>query len=134
MNNDVKLLSVPINQMLWFRKKYFDIEIKMNQSECFSYSMFESNLFGVNERFINWNSDNMGVIDEYLQNYILQYDKTKFINKLLVYALNESKILEYYEITNNLNLLLTAYDKEVLAYEKDIDDYYRLCNQSDLLF
>jgi hypothetical protein len=134
MNNDVKLLSVPINQMLWFRKKYFDIEIKMNQSECFSYSMFESNLFGVNERFINWNSDNMGVIDEYLQNYILQYDKTKFINKLLVYALNESKILEYYEITNNLNLLLTAYDKEVLAYEKDIDDYYRLCNQSDLPF
>ena len=120
--------------MLWFRKKYFDIEIKMNQSECFSYSMFESNLFGVNERFINWNSDNMGVIDEYLQNYILQYDKTKFINKLLVYALNESKILEYYEITNNLNLLLTAYDKEVLAYEKDIDDYYRLCNQSDLPF
>ena len=53
-NNKNYLLSVPDNQKEWFKSNYNIIKLQISETELISYSMFESNLFGINERFLNF--------------------------------------------------------------------------------
>ena len=64
------LLSVPEYQKQWFRKDYDTIKNEVEETELMDYQMLESNIFGVNERFIDWNSDLNGLVDDFLENYI----------------------------------------------------------------
>ena len=60
--------------------------------------MLENNIFGINERFIDWKSDLNGLVDDYLENHILQEEKTGFIKDCLICVLEDCKEFEYFEM------------------------------------
>ena len=112
------LLSVPEYQKQWFRKDYDTIKNEVEETELMDYQMLESNIFGVNERFIDWNSDLNGLVDDFLENYILQEEKTVFIKDCLISVLQDCKELEYFELANNVNLILKQFQKAIFNYEQ----------------
>ena len=113
------LLEVPNEQKSWFTKNYDTIKSEVNNTELIDYPMLESNIFGISERFINWKSDNNGLIDDLIENYILQVDKTVFIRDCLLCALEDCKDLEYYEMAHNINLIITRFDEVLLNCLKE---------------
>lgn len=124
VGSSVYLLSVPENQKKWFRKHYDTIKTEIEGTELMSYSMIENNIFGINERFINWNSDKNGLVDDYLENHILQEEKTGFIRDCLICVLEDCKDLEYFEMAHNVNLILMSFDSALSGYLKEIEDWY----------
>lgn len=124
VGSSVYLLNVPDTQKEWFRKHYDTIKTEIEETELMSYSMIENNLFGINERFINWNSDKNGLVDDYLENHILQEEKTGFIRDCLICVLEDCKDLEYFEMAHNLNLILMSFDSCLSGYLKGIEDWY----------
>lgn len=112
------LLSVPEYQKQWFREDYDTIKNEVEETELMVYSMLENNIFGVNERFIDWNSDLNGLVDDFLENYILQEEKTVFIKDCLLSVLQDCKELEYFEMANNVNLILKQFQKAIFNYEQ----------------
>ena len=112
------LLIVPEYQKQWFREDYDTIKNEVEETELMDYQMLESNIFGVNERFIDWDSDLNGLVDDFLENYILQEEKTVFIKDCLLSVLQDCKELEYFEMANNVNLILKQFQKAILNYEQ----------------
>lgn len=108
--NNIYLVNVPENQKKWFKENYTLIKNEIEETELMDYEMLESNIFGTNWRFINWKSDLNGLVDDYLENHILQEEKTGLIRDCLVCALEDCKDFEYYEIAHNLNLILMSFD------------------------
>ena len=51
--------------------------------------MIENNIFGINERFIGWKSDLNGLVDDYLENSIVQEEKTGFNHFSHIHHLGE---------------------------------------------
>jgi hypothetical protein len=101
-----KLLRVPDNQKIWYMKNYAFIYDLVKETELIDYGMLQNNIFGVEDRFLEWHSDLNGIVDDILENYILQYDKTVLIIKSLFACSEEAVKNEYFELTNNINLLL----------------------------
>jgi hypothetical protein len=124
VGSSVYLLNVPDNQKQWFKVNYDTVKNEVEETELMDYSMLENNLFGINERFIDWKSDLNGLVDDYLENHILQEEKTGFIRDCLICVLEDCKDLEHFEMAHNLNLILNSFDVALSAYEKGIEDYY----------
>jgi hypothetical protein len=123
VGSSVYLLNVPDSQKQWFNVNYDTVKNEVKETELMDYSMLENNLFGINERFIDWKSDLNGLVDDYLENHILQEEKTGFIRDCLICVLEDCKDLEYFEMSHNLNLILNSFDVGLSAYEKGIEDY-----------
>ena len=124
VGSSVYLLNVPEIQKQWFKVNYDTVKNEVEETELMCYSMLENNLFGINERFIDWKSDLNGLVDEYLENNILQEEKTGFIRDCLICVLEDCKELEYFEMAHNLNLILISFDAALSSYLKGIKDYY----------
>ncbi len=122
IRSSVSLLSVPENHQEWFKRNYDTIKNEVQETEFMDYSMLENNIFGINDRFINWESDRNGLVDDYLENYILQEERTGFIRDCLVCVLEDCKEFEYFEMAHNINLILKSFDTAVSAYLKVIED------------
>lgn len=133
VSSSVYLLSVPELQKSWFKSNYDTIKLEVHETELMDYSMLENNIFGINERFINWDSDLNGLVDDYLENNILQADKTSFIRDCLICALEDCKDFEYFEMAHNLNLILNSFDVALSAYEKGIENYHKSKGSSDVI-
>ena len=118
VSGSVYLLYVPDNQKNWFRENYDTIKNEVEETELMDYSMIENNIFGINERFIGWKSDLNGLVDDYLENSIVQEEKTGFIRDCLICALEDCKDLEYYEMAHNLNLILMSFDVAMSSFLK----------------
>lgn len=118
------LLIVPENQKEWFRINYDTIKNEVQETELMDYSMLENNIFGINERFINWKSDLNGLVDDYLENHILQEERTGFIRDCLICVLEDCKDFEYFEMAHNINLILMSFDTAMAAYLKEIETWY----------
>lgn len=125
VGSSVYLLSVPKNQKEWFRVNYDTIKNEVEETELMDYSMLEHNIFGINERFINWESDLNGLVDDYLENHILQEEKTGLIRDCLICVLEDCKEFEYFEMAHNINLILMSFETAVSAYLKGIEDWYK---------
>lgn len=134
VGSSVYFLNVPENQKQWFRVNYDTVKNKVEETELMDYSMLENNLFGINERFIDWESDLNGLVDDYLENHILQEEKTGFIRDCLICVLEDCKDLEYFEMAHNLNLILMSFDKALSGYLKGIEDWYKKNGASDDAF
>ena len=124
VSSSVYLLQVPKNQKDWFISNYDTIKNEVEETELMDYPMLENNIFGINERFIDWKSDLNGLVDDYLENHILQEEKTGFIRDCLICVLEDCKDFEYFEMAHNLNLILNSFDVALSAYEKGIKNYY----------
>ena len=125
VGSSVYLLSVPENQKKWFKENYDTIKNEVEESELMDYSMLENNIFGINERFIDWKSDLNGLVDDYLENHILQEEKTGFIKDCLICVLEDCKEFEYFEMAHNINLILMSFETALSAYLKGIEDWYK---------
>lgn len=125
VGSSVYLLSVPENQKKWFKENYDTIKNEVEETELMDYSMLENNIFGINERFIDWKSDLNGLVDDYLENHILQEEKTWFIKDCLICALEDCKEFEYFEMAHNINLILISFEIALSAYLKGIEDWYK---------
>ena len=104
------LLDVPDYQKKWFKKNYNTIKNKIEETEFMDYSMFENNLFGKDERFINYTADRNGLIEDFLENYICHEKKTLLLMDVLICFLEDCKEFEYFEIAHNINLILMSFD------------------------
>ena len=124
VSSSVYLLQVPKIQKDWFVSNYDTIKNEVEETELMDYTMLENNIFGINERFIDWKSDLNRLVDDYLENHILQEEKTGFIRDCLICVLEDCKDFEYFEMAHNLNLILNSFDVALSAYEKGIKDYY----------
>jgi hypothetical protein len=133
ISSSVYLLPVPNSQKEWFKLSYDTIKLEVSETEIMDYSMLENNLFGINERFINWKSDLNGLVDDYLENNLLQPDKTSFIRDCLICVLEDCKDFEYFEMAHNLNLILNSFEVALSAYERGIADYYNKKGSSDVI-
>lgn len=122
-SSDVYLLDVPNHQKQWFRVNYETLKHEVQTSEAMDYSMLENNIFGINERFIDWQHDSFGLLDEYISNHVLQEEKTSFIVDCLICALEDCKTLEYYEMAHNLNLIIMPFDEALSAYLEGIKEW-----------
>ena len=110
MNID-KLLPVPYNQKSWFIKNYDTIKLEVQETEDISYKRLENNIFGINDRFLDWDSEKTGIdglINEFVKNAYYDLDKTTFIIDCLNCAYEDSMDYQFYEMANNLNLILNA--------------------------
>jgi len=134
VGSSVYLLDIPDNQKQWFRVNYDTVKNEVEETELMDYSMLENNLFGINERFIDWKSDLNGLVDDYLENHILQEEKTGFIRDCLICVLEDCKDLEYFEMAHNLNLILMSFDKALSGYLKGIEDWYKKNGASEDAF
>ena len=126
------LLTTKEVQQKWLNSEYKILKNKIDESELISYSMLENNIFGNNERFIDWNSDKNSLIDDFLENYTINKTITVFIKDLLICILEDSKHKEYYELSHNLNLIIKFIDINILTYENEIDEYFnnnKLCDK-----
>ena len=129
-----QLLIVPDNQKKWFRNYHKALKYKFQQSELLCYDMFENNLFGINDRFIGWDSDLMGIVDSFVENYCLQEKETLKILFWFTMILSDCEDLEFYELANNLSLLFNSFEKNILDYKCAIDNYYKANINSELPF
>ena len=120
------LLLVPKLHKKWFRDYYDTIKLECEESELINYSMLENNIFGINERGLNWNIDLNGLIDDLVQNKDLQPEKTNFIIDCLVCALEDCQELEYFEMAHNIDLIVKAYDNALFEKELNEEVYYIL--------
>jgi len=125
VGSSVYLLSVPENQKKWFKENYDTIKNEVEEAELMDYSMLENNIFGINERFIDWKSDLNGLVDDYLENHILQEEKIGFIKDCLICVLEDCKEFEYFEMAHNINLILMSFETALSAYLKGIEDWYK---------
>ena len=117
-NHNIKLLIVPNNQKLWFIKNSSILKQEIENSELICFNMLLNNIFGINERFVNYNNcTTNGLIDDIFENYILHNDKTQFILDLLICILEDCKDLEYYEIANNINLIIHKSSEMINFYD-----------------
>jgi hypothetical protein len=110
------LLDVPDYQKKWFRENYETIKNKIQETEFIDYSMFENNLFGKDERFINYTADKNGLIEDYLDNYICHEKKTFLLRDVLICFLEDCKDFEYFEMAHNINLILMSFDCIISGY------------------
>jgi hypothetical protein len=124
MKQHKHLLNVSKEQKQWFRINYYTIKNNVEETELISYSMLENNIFGINERFIDWKSDLNGLVDDFLENHILQEEKTNFIIDCFLCVLEDCIDLEYFEMANNLNLILNSLEVSFSRYKKEIEEYY----------
>ena len=122
--SSVYLLNVPTVQKKWFKIYYKIFKLEFEKMECIEYRMLENNIFGENERFINWKSHKNGLIEDFIEDYGLNKQKTDWIKDFLRCAQVDSKDLEYYEIAHNINLIINSFDNAIVKYEKVIEDYY----------
>jgi hypothetical protein len=81
--------------------------------------MFENNLFGKDERFINYTADRNGLIEDYLDNYICHEKKTLLLRDVLIRFLEDCKDFEYFEMAHNINLILMSFDCIISGYIND---------------
>ncbi len=115
---NIKLLVVPNNQKLWFIKNSSILNQEIENSELICFNMLLNNILGINERFVNYNnSTTNGLIDDIFENYILHNDKTQFILDLLICILEDCKDLEYYELANNINLIIHKSSEMINFYD-----------------
>lgn len=121
------LLEVPKIQKDWFKDYYDTIKLECADLEILSYSMLENNIFGINNRF---KKDLSGLIDNFIQNNLLQPEKTSFIIDCLVCALEDCEDLEYFEMAHNLNYIINSYDIGLFEYNNGYEVYY-LLNPND---
>jgi hypothetical protein len=117
-NYDMKLLIVPEYQKSWFVKNSRILKKEVKNSELICFDMLLDNIFGINNRFIKWKHTNNGIIDDIVENYILHDDKTQFIIDLLICLLEDCKELEYYEIANNINLIILKSNEQIAYYDE----------------
>lgn len=125
VGSGVYLLSVPENQKKWFKENYDTIKNEVEKTELICYPMLESNIFGINERFIGWKSDLNGLVDDYLENHILQEEKTGFITDCLICVLEDCVEFEYFEMAHNINLILISFETALSVHLKGIEDWYK---------
>ena len=123
VGSSVYLLNVPDSQKKWFRENYDTIKDEFEENEHLDYSMFENNLFGINERFIGYKNDR-GLIDTFMWSYVDKEEKTGFIRDCLICVLEDCKDLEYFEMAHNINLILISFDSALSGYLKGIEDWY----------
>jgi hypothetical protein len=124
VGSSVFLLSVPENQKKWFKENYDTIKNEFEFNEHLDYSMFENNLFGINERFIGYKKDR-GLIDTFLWSYIDKEDDTGFIKDCFICVLEDCKEFEYFEMAHNINLILMSFETALSAYLKEKEDWYK---------
>jgi hypothetical protein len=119
------LLDVPDFQKKWFMENYKYIKNKIEETELIGYQMFENNLFGKDDRFINWTSDKNGLIDDYIENYICNEKKTLLLRDVLICFLEDCIHFECFEMAHNINLILMSFDCVFSGYfNEELKDKY----------
>jgi hypothetical protein len=131
---DNKLLIVPDNQKKWFRTYHKALKYKFEKSEMLCYDMFENNLFGINDRFLGWNHDSIGIVDSFVENYCIEERETLVILFWLTMIFEDFENLEFYELAHNLSLLFNSFEKAILDYKNEIENFYKANIDSELPF
>jgi len=129
---DNKLLIVPDNQKKWFKSYHKALKYKFEQSEMLCYDMFENNLFGINDRFIGYDRDSIGMVDSFVENYSLDEKETLTVLFWLTIILEDCEDLEFYELAHNLSLLFKSFEKAILDYKYGIENFYKANINSEL--
>ncbi len=123
MSLEVKkdLVRVPEYQKSWYaifcQKQVELANINIYNDGEMWYSMFESNLFGISDRFPVWNHESLGLVAEYNLGYQHSDVRTNIFREVLGEVLLCSIRLGYREFAHNLQFILEEFDKSVQSSE-----------------
>lgn len=119
-----ELIIVPQNQRKWFEDEWETIKHFLeDDNDCLvSYNMLRNNLFGHNDRLINWQSHHEGLIDDFTTTYALSEKIYQILIDTLFCCLKDCEDLQFYELAHNMKIILDAAEKDMHLYVLKVQD------------
>lgn len=127
------LLKVPENQIKWFNDTYWDVSNDKFPTDGADWDMLKSNIFGINDRFLNHNSDNQGLLDGFWLGYSSGGHSTIYTRYFLGLIFGCAKCaidFEYYELAGNAIFVYNSIVRHILKNEKEYHNYIYVSNKS----
>lgn len=118
------LLSVPLNQKEWFNKKFGFINNKDFHTDGADWEMLKNNIFGNNERFIDYSSDSMGLLEGFWMGHTsggTSTINTKYFLDTILVAITKAINFEFYELAFNIKVVHKAITRCIKLEEESED-------------
>lgn len=115
-----KLISVPENQRMWLKQKEWEY-FHFNNSVDEYWSRLISNVMGIDDRFLPYDSDAYSILNDY---YSLLNDSHRNVAKLIPDALNmllyDCLQNQFYEMAENIK---NIHEELLIILKHDQDDF-----------
>jgi hypothetical protein len=124
---DIRLVLVPKEQKDWFNKHHGFISDCNFPTDGAEFDMLKNNIFGNNDRFIDYNGNSQGLIDGFWMGYSAggtSTSNTKYFIEIIISIMGEAIEMEYYEIAQNIKVVHGEIVNYISECEENIDKYY----------